>query len=239
MSILDTFAYGKSPPTESKRPGNRTAVVFATISPNCSNSTWLSRCSDSDWMNDNGWPAYSIHVPSLRTPIGHLVHSATLWDHDFPRQEARCSVRYLGVRGNWGVVRHRLYKPPVLWSLIRLLGVRAITVFSTITLWISGQCQDLHPETKCLFPDWLIRQGIYLFRSLNRALCPAWYKQLRVLRTVAGQTGWNVYFPQQLQLVVLRQRVPISFLEENSHKQKPLPCWLPPAYSHHWSSLSL
>lgn len=31
MSILDTFAYGKSLPTESKRPGNGTAVVSATV----------------------------------------------------------------------------------------------------------------------------------------------------------------------------------------------------------------
>lgn len=33
MSILDTFAYGKAPPTESKRPLYGPAVVFATKSP--------------------------------------------------------------------------------------------------------------------------------------------------------------------------------------------------------------
>lgn len=99
---------------------------------------------------------------------------------------------------------------------------------------ISGQCQAAQTS--------ILRQSVYSQTASSREASLQIFKQSIVsslvqtaesLKTVVAQTSWNVYFSQQLQLVVLRQRVPISFLEENSHKQKPLPCWLQPASSHH------
>lgn len=156
-------------------------------------------------------------------------------DNDFPHREAQVprGQRELRRSGAWTIqAAGGLYL--LLWSWIHLLAVRASTLPSMTTPWISGQCQSAQTS--------ILRQSVHSQTALSSkaslqifelSIVSSLVQTAENLRTEAAQTGWNVYFPQQLQLAVLRQRVPISFLEENSHKQRPLPCWLPPASSHH------
>lgn len=131
------------------------------------------------------------------------------------------------VGGNWEKRGRGLYKQPVLRPLIHLLEVRATPIPTMTTLWISRQGQGAQTS--------ILRQSVYSqtvasgeasLQIFKQSIVNSLIQTAQSPRPVAVQTGWNVYFSQQLQLVVLRQRVSISFLEENSHKQKPLPCWL-------------